>query len=107
MLSSAILLSGLLALRPLLAPEVAKAQTQTASPQLYIEPGVQVINAPDNSIRALGKVAIDLNTGNVWGFPTYADSVYPVTVHPGNKTPPTSTPVFLGKFDISVIAGGH
>lgn len=98
---------GLIALRPLFVPEVAKAQTQSPAAQMYIEPGVHFIHAPDNSLNLLGKIVVDVNTGNIWGFPTYADSVYPVNTELGKVTPPISTPIFLGRYDFSAMAGAH
>ena len=100
--TAATVFLGLLAVRPLFSAEPVRAQGHTAS--LYIEPGVHVINPPDNSTRVLGKIVIDLDTGDVWGFPTYADAPYPVNVEPGKTKYPTSTPIFLGRYDFSAMS---
>jgi len=84
-----------IALRPYLAPPPAMAQSGDAYP-LYIEPGTNILRAPDGSRSAMGKVVIDLRDGNIWGFPTLSPDPYP---SPGtNSTPPTSHPFLLGKF---------
>jgi hypothetical protein len=84
-----------IALRPYLAPPPAMAQSADAYP-LYIEPGTNMLRAPDGSRQAMGKVVIDLRNGNIWGFPTLSPDPYP---SPGTSTtPPTSHPFFLGKF---------
>ncbi len=64
---------------------------------LYIEPGVRMLRAPDGSRQVLGKVVVDLRTGNVWGFPTTVDQPYPVDI--STQQPPTSKPFMLGRFD--------
>jgi hypothetical protein len=59
-----------------------------------------MLRAPDGSRQVLGKVIIDLGTGNVWGLPT-VEQPYPVDVM--KSQPPTSAPFLLGKFDFSVL----
>ena len=76
-----------------------QAQSVPSPGTLYIEPGVQTLRAPNGSRQVLGKVFIDLTTGNVWGFPTTTDQPYPVDVT--NSTPPTSHPFLLGKYDLA------
>jgi hypothetical protein len=76
----------------------AFAQSSSEDP-IYIEPGVRMLRAPDGSRQVLGKVVVDLRTGNVWGFPTTTDQPYPVDVT--SQQPPTSKPFLLGKFDFS------
>lgn len=44
----------------------------------------------------LGKVFIDMRTGDVWGLPTLSQSPYPVDVT--QPKPPKSSPMYLGKF---------
>jgi hypothetical protein len=87
--------------RPLFFSEVSHAQSQS-SRSVYIEPGVTMLRAPDGSRQVLGKVLIDINTGNVWGLPTTVDQSYPV--NPMKSDPPTSVPFLLGKFDLSVLS---
>jgi hypothetical protein len=90
---------GVIAARPLFQPKAVSAQTQNS--HIYFEPGTHLILTPDKSRQVLGKVAVDLNSGNVWGFPTLADVPYPVPEDPGKNTPPVSTPIYLGRFDLS------
>lgn len=71
--------------------------------EVYIEPGVQMLRAPDGSRQVLGKMVVDLHTGNIWGFPTTTDQPYPVDVM--KHDPPTSTPFRLGRFDFSMMKG--
>jgi hypothetical protein len=90
---------GIIALRPLLKPEVANAQEKPAN--LYIEPRTTMLNSPDGTKHVIGKVVINLDTGGVWGFPTTTESPYPVDRT--KTTPPTSVPIYLGKLDFSTI----
>ena len=86
--------AGIDAIRPYLAPAPAKAQADIHD--VYIEPGVVMLRAPDGSKQVLGKVVVNLRTANVWGFPTLSQDPYP---SPGtNTTPPTSHPFLLGKY---------
>jgi hypothetical protein len=96
-----IVLLAAIAMRPFIFPEVSHAQSQS-SRSVYIEPGVTMLRAPDGSRQVLGKVLIDINTGNVWGLPTTVDQSYPV--NPMKSDPPTSVPFLLGKFDLSVLS---
>jgi hypothetical protein len=105
---AAVMFLGMIALRPLFAPEAAMAQShsQAAFPEaapVYIEPGVRTIIVPDRSSQVLGKVVVDLTNGNVWGFPTLADVPYPTNAEPGKTTPPISRPVYLGRYDFSAM----
>lgn len=95
-------LLALAAVRPLFFPEVSHAQAPAWPTSLYIEPGVTMLRAPDGSRQVLGKVMIDLSTGNVWGLPTTGGQPYPID---GTKSkPPTSVPFLLGRFDFSVLS---
>lgn len=97
-----ILLTALVAAdvgRSVLNPPTAHAQAQVSGYAVYVEPGVRMLRAPDGSRQVLGKVFIDLNNGNVWGFPTTVDQPYPVDVM--SSTPPTSQPFLLGRFNLS------
>jgi hypothetical protein len=92
-----IIFLGILALRPLLTPGVALAQVP--QDHLYIEPGIKMLLSPDRTKKTQGKVVVDLTTGNIWGFPTSADTPYPIdTVKP---QPGTSAPIYLGKFELN------
>src|SRR5215510_4459743 len=93
---------GVIALRPLFAPEVARAQG--AQNHLYIEPGIKMLLSADRSRQTQGKIVVDLTTGNIWGFPTSRDTPYPIdTVKP---QPATSSPMYLGKFDFTGMQRG-
>lgn len=89
---------GMIAFRPLLAPVPVQAQSDDVHP-LFFEPGTTMLRAPDNTRQVLGKVAIDLRTGKVWGFPTLNPAPYPVDTTA--STPPTSHPFLLGKFALA------
>ena len=82
-------------LRPYAAPPAVEAQSGEGH-QFYIEPGVAMLRAPDGSRQVLGRVVIDMRSGNVWGFPTLTQDPYPAAGT--NTTPPTSHPFLLGKF---------
>ena len=97
-----IALLALVAVRSLIFPEISHAQAPASSTSLYIEPGVTMLRAPDGSRQVLGKVMIDLTTGNVWGLPTTVQQPYPVDAT--SSKPPTSVPFLLGKFDLSVVS---
>jgi hypothetical protein len=83
-----------IAIQPVLAPRAAEAQS-TIYP-LYIEPGSELLRAPDGSKQVYGKVMVDMRTGKIWGFPTLAPQSYP-TAGMQNKLP-TSRPFELGRF---------
>lgn len=84
-----------IAIRPYLYPVAAQAQS-TSAYSFYIEPGVQMLRAPDGSGQVYGKVVVDLHTGKVWGFPTGTLDPYPS--NPMDSKPSTSHPFALGKF---------
>ena len=84
-----------IAVRPYLRPEPAQAQTGATYP-LYIEPGTQMLRAPDGSKQVLGRVMIDMRNRNVWGFPTTSTDTYPTNAM--NSKPPVSHPFALGRF---------
>lgn len=96
-LAIGVLFLGIIAARPFFAPEVAKADN--ASAHLYVEPGIYSLLAPDHSQSVAGKVMIDMSTGNIWGFPTAPDAPYPIEIL--KQQPATSTPIYLGKFDLA------
>lgn len=84
-----------IAIEPLVRPHPAQAQVMADYP-LYFEPGVFLLRAPDGTSQIYGKVAIDMKTGRIWGFPTYGQQPYPVDV--ASTKPPTSKPMVLGRF---------
>jgi hypothetical protein len=86
----------MIAVQPIFAPRPAEAQSGSPYP-FYIEPGSQMLRAPDGSKQVYGKVVVDLSTGKIWGFPTNAPQSYPIPGMQHNK-PPVSHPFELGKF---------
>ena len=94
-------LLAVLAFRPLWTPPAARAQESERD--LYVEPGTTMLRQPDGSAQLRGKVVVDLATGDVWGFPTLADTPYPVDTT--KTTPPVSHPMYLGRFAFSEMAG--
>jgi hypothetical protein len=89
------------AARPYIDPAPALAQSSSGHP-LYIEPGVQLLRAPDGTKQVYGKVVVDLRNGKVWGFPTLApDAVYPTNAM--DSKPQTSQPFLLGRFALEDI----
>ncbi len=99
LLAIAVLLA-LIAARPYLTPATAHADSSEAYP-LYVEPGVFMLRAPDGSKQVLGKVVIDLRSGNVWGFPTLSPDPYPATG--SNTKPQVSHPFLLGNYALADI----
>jgi hypothetical protein len=86
--------AALLAANLLRSGSVA-AQGDAARP-VHIEPGTYMLRAPDGSRQVQGRVVVDLRNGSVWGFPTLADSPYPVDMT--KPQPPVSEPFYLGRF---------
>jgi hypothetical protein len=62
------------------SPVAPTVQAQNVSSPIYIEPGVTMLRSPDGSRQVLGKVVLDLQNGNVWGFPTTVQQPFPVDV---------------------------
>jgi hypothetical protein len=98
-LSLIALFLGVIALRPLLNPQPAFADLSASD--LYIEPGVYSLRAPDGSKELLGKVVVDVRTGKIWAYPTLSRAPYPID--PTHSQPPVSTPYLLGKFDLAAM----
>lgn len=92
----ALLLLAILA-RPLWTPVAVSADASKPA-SLYFEPGVFMLRAPDASQQVLGKVAVDLRTGTVWGFPTLTQDPYPSSAL--DSKPQTSHPFVLGRFAV-------
>jgi hypothetical protein len=84
-----------IAIRPYISPAPAHAQSTSAN-SFYIEPGVQMLRAPNGSSQVYGKVVVDLRNGKIWGFPTGSLDPYPS--NPLDSKPTTSHPFALGKF---------
>lgn len=90
----AILLASLVVL-PITQPAPVRAQASEAYP-FFIEPGVTTIRKPDGTAQMYGKMVVDMRTGDIWGFPTLTQSPYPIDAT--QTKPPTSHPMYLGKF---------
>jgi hypothetical protein len=84
-----------IAIRPYIAPPPAKAQSESPYP-FFIEPGTQMLRAPDGSKQVMGRVVIDMRTGKIWGFPTYTTDTYPSNSL--DTKPQVSRPFALGRF---------
>jgi hypothetical protein len=98
LLAAIALFLGVLAASPLLAPRSVHAQGE---PQLYIEPGHTLLRQPGGKRQVLGKVVVNLRTGDIWGFPTGVEAPYPID--PTTETPPVSKPMYLGQFDLGAM----
>ena len=86
---------GAIAVHLYFAPPAVQAQSGSNS--VYFEPGTFMLRAADGSRQVLGKIAVDLRSGNVWGFPTLQQDPYPAqNVVPA--APPVSHPFLIGKF---------
>jgi hypothetical protein len=85
-----------LAFRPALFPTGVEAQA--GSPRFYVEPGTTLIRKPGGEIQVPGKLFIDVQTGDIWGFPTNQDLPYPVDFI--NNKPPVAGAIYLGRFDL-------
>jgi len=84
-----------IAVRGYVRPDAVRAQAVSAYP-FYIEPGVQMLIAPDGSKQVYGKVVVDLRNGKVWGFPTGSLNPYPSNAM--ESKPTVSHPFALGQF---------
>jgi hypothetical protein len=84
-----------IAIEPFVKPHPAQAQSSEGYP-LYFEPGIYMLRAPDGTSQVYGKVAVDLRTGKIFGFPTYGQQPYPVDVT--SSKPSTTKPMVLGRF---------
>jgi hypothetical protein len=98
LLALATLALGLIASRPLAQPAPVSAQASDTH-RFYVEPGTTMLRKPDGAAQVYGKVFIDMQTGDVWGFPTNTTDPYPS--NPTSSTPPKSHPMYLGKFVLS------
>lgn len=86
---------ALLVVREYEKPIAVLAQSDRAN--IFIEPGFLTLRSPDGLTQVQGKMVVNLNNGEIWGFPTIQSSPYPVD--PTNTTPPVSKPMYLGQFD--------
>jgi hypothetical protein len=84
-----------IAIEPFITPRPAQAQSSQGY-LLYFEPGIYMLRAPDGSSQVYGKVAVDLQTGKIFGFPTLGQQPYPVDIT--STKPITTRPMLLGRF---------
>jgi hypothetical protein len=91
-LTAIALFLGILVLQNAMSP--VPVQAQSDSPSLYIEPGLTKMRNPNGPSEVLGKLVIDLKTGDAWGFPTVFTT--------GDK-PPVTKPTYLGRYDFSAM----
>ena len=80
---------------PLLAPGTGRAESAATFAPLQFSESVDEFDS--KSGRMVGRLAIDLRTGNVYGFPTDGN-FYPR--NPLKTEPIVSEPVLLGRFNI-------
>lgn len=71
---------GAIALRPWFQPTRVQAMDSDSFSatgfSVFVEPGVTTLHASDGSKHVVGKVVVDLKTGNIWGFQTTNDLPY-------------------------------
>jgi len=84
---------GMMALRPLFAPQAVQAQSADGYPFLSSPDTPRC--APDGSRQVTNKMVVDLSNGDIWGFPTLTSSPYPIDTTV--STPPTSRPHVPGQ----------
>jgi hypothetical protein len=96
MLTVIALLLAVIAIREFEKPPSVQAQTNG----FYVEPGVTILRRLDGLQQAKGKVMINMNTGEIWGFPTLSDLPYPVDLNTGRKGA-VSKAFYLGQFDFT------
>jgi hypothetical protein len=86
---------GIVALRPLLAPVNARAESTATFAPLQFSESLNEFDSKNG--RMVGRLAIDLRTGNVYGFPTDGNFYPRNSLKPG---PVVSDPVLLGRFNL-------
>lgn len=83
----------------LVSPMPGLAQSSTNS-RFYVEPGTTDIPLSGGG-NSLGKIFIDLETGDTYGFPVFG----PKLPYPGKQVsenrPLTVNPVYLGRFNLA------
>jgi hypothetical protein len=97
LLAIAVIL-GMLVFRPIAQPEPVFAQSGSAYPFQILE-GVVTLRKSDGT-QTWGKVAVDMRSGDVWGFPMPAQST-PYPVYGASEIPKVSHPMYLGKMALS------
>ena len=99
-LTAIAVLLAVIAFRPLFEPARVGADSTAEFDYLRFDPDVTKISAPDGSADLIGRVAIDMRNGDIYGFPT--DHLgYPR--QPVEGKPGTSDPMYLGRFRLDRI----
>lgn len=90
---------GILALRPLLSPASTPAESTATFAPLQFSESINEFESKNGHM--IGRLAIDLRTGNIYGFPTDGNA-YPR--NPLKAGIVVSEPVLLGRFDLDKLA---
>jgi hypothetical protein len=94
---------ALLVARQYQAPAIVHAQSST--PNYYVEPGYLTLRSPDGLRQVQGKMVVNMENGEIWGFPTLVNGPYPVD--PTKSKPPVSEPIYLGQFNFASMKRAH
>jgi len=95
MLTTIAIFLGILALRPLIAPGNDLEESTAVSAPLQFSENLGEFESKNR--RMGGRLAIDLRTGNVYGFPTDGN-FYPR--NPLKEGIVVSDPILLGRFNL-------
>ena len=77
---------------------VPPAHAADVQHRLQFDPAIEQFSIPGGAASLLGRVAIDTQTGNVYGFPIDGHP-YPYNLQ--DNQPAVAKPVLLGRFDLS------
>ncbi|HWB86288.1 MAG TPA: hypothetical protein VG675_19250 [Bryobacteraceae bacterium] len=77
---------------------VYTVQAQNSEPRMQFDPDLQGITVPGGAASLVGRIGIDVRTGDVYGFPT-AGKPYPQNMQ--SQALAVSKPIHLGRFDLS------
>lgn len=94
-LTAIAVLLGVLALGQLVRPQTAGAEGRIPYTLLQFDQSLSQIQSSKGTV--IGRVAIDLRTGRVYGFPTDAVG-YPR--NPAKEETAMSDPILLGQFNL-------
>ena len=90
---------GMLAVRPFTASQTVQAESRIPYTVLQFDQRLSQIESSRGSM--MGRIAIDLRTGNIYGFPTDALG-YPR--NPVKSDLAVSDPILLGRFNLDKLA---
>ena len=85
----------------LMHPLVTHAESGSAPKQLWVEPGTVTIPTADGG-SSMGKIVVDMSTGDVYGFQTFGKAPYP-GYRVSENQPLTSQPIYLGKYNFAAM----